>query len=56
VLKNEHQAVSQGVRRLGKRSLFNKMWAFPKTAQRRITARGAVFQHPVKSYCSQEMT
>jgi len=47
VLKNEHQAVSQGVRRFGKRSIFEDMWAFTKAAQRRITAWGAVFQHPV---------
>jgi hypothetical protein len=48
VFKNKHQAVSQGVRRFGKRSIFEDMCAFTKAAQRRITARGAVFQHPVK--------
>jgi len=48
VLKNKHQAVSQGVRRFEKRSIFIDMWAFTKAAQRRITARGAVFQHPVR--------
>jgi hypothetical protein len=47
VLQNKHQAVSQGVHRFGKRSLFSYMRAFTKAAQRRITALGAVFQHPV---------
>jgi len=47
VFKNKHQAVSQGVRRFGKRSLFSDRWAFTKAAQRRLTASGAVFQHPV---------
>jgi len=26
------------------------MWAFTKAAQHRITASGAVFQHPVKAW------
>jgi hypothetical protein len=47
-LKNKHQAVSQGVRRFGKRSILNDMRAFTKAAQRRITASSAVFQHPAK--------
>jgi hypothetical protein len=34
VLKNKHQAVSPGVRRFGKRSIFNDIRAFTKAAQR----------------------
>jgi peroxiredoxin len=48
VLKNKYQAVSQGGRRFGKRSIFGHMWAFAIAAQRRMTALDAVFQHPVK--------
>jgi hypothetical protein len=36
--KNKHRAVSQGVRRFGKRSILLDMRAFKKAAQRRITA------------------
>jgi len=43
VLKNEHPAVSQGVRRFGKRSLFIDARAITKAAQRWITAAGTVF-------------
>jgi hypothetical protein len=46
VFKNKHPAVSHGVRCFGKRSLCIDRWAFTKAAQRRITACGAVFQHP----------
>jgi hypothetical protein len=53
VLKNKHQAVSQGVRRFGKRSILDDMRAFTIAAQRRITVSGAVFQHPV--YCHPAM-
>jgi hypothetical protein len=38
VLKYKHQAVSQGVRRFAKRSIFSDMLAFTKAAQRQITA------------------
>jgi hypothetical protein len=48
VLQNRHQAVSQGVRRFGKRSIFEDISAFTKAAPRRITAAGAVFQNPAK--------
>jgi hypothetical protein len=38
VFKNKRQAVSQGVRRFGKRSIFSNMGVFTKAAQRWITA------------------
>jgi len=51
VLKNKHPAVSQGVRRFGKRSLFlSTCEQLKKIAQRRITASGAYFQCPVKVF------
>jgi hypothetical protein len=48
LLKNKHQAVSQGVRRFGKRSLFSGGLAFAIAAQRRITASDAAF-NPVSA-------
>lgn len=43
LLKNMHRAVSQAAWRFGKRSIQAGMGAFKRAAQRRITARGAVF-------------
>jgi chromosome condensin MukBEF MukE localization factor len=48
VLKNNYQAVSQGVRRFGKRSIFIHMCASTKASQRRITTLDTVFRHPAK--------
>jgi len=48
VLKNKNQAVRQGARQCGKRSIFRHMWALARAAQRWMAASGAVFQQPVK--------
>jgi hypothetical protein len=47
VLKNKHQPSAKACGVLDKRSIFIDIGAFTKAAQRRITASGAVFQHPV---------